>query len=178
MSIALLASIFAVGCGGDDNGGTVSAGSGTDSSSSSAASESNGDEQGADAGDLATVRRAQFTDRANKLCLAGERRLIFAVNDYVAKQSQKERAAANGGITSEAVQEVMLPELQKLIDKLDQLPPPTDEEEAIDEIVASTQGAIDFAEENPSYSFDELKDTFFDAGEPGRAYGLEGCLFG
>jgi hypothetical protein len=74
------------------------------------------------------------------------------------------------------VGDVALPALQKRVDKLRQLEPPSADRKTIDDIIRTTQKGIDRIRNSPSQLVDA--DPFLDANVDVRSYGLTSCVLG
>jgi hypothetical protein len=145
--------VIASGCGGENN------------SSPGGASEATGANVSVETGSLS---KAEFIERADKMCEAANKQTNREYNAYV--------KAPSGNATLEVmvVNTILIPTYTKLVNQISSLRVPRSDEEHVTDFVSAIQRALDRAQAEPSKLF-EKRTPFPQAAKLAKTYGLTGC---
>jgi hypothetical protein len=117
--------------------------------------------------DEETLTKAEFIEQADAICAAGNEELNSLEPDFGADKNPAE-------IVDSFVSEELVPVLQAEHDDIEALGAPEGDEAEVESLLASLQGAIDAAEEDPM-AFVISDDAFAEADQAAEAYGLKEC---
>ncbi len=129
-----------------------------------------GDSDGGEAS--APLTKAQFLNQADQIC-----RKRLKEKDEVVKAAVKEVADSGKQETSKQLQnevgESILSTYRHIASEIDALEPPSQDEDDVEEFVGMLEDGLDEADADPSGIL--RTDTFGEAAEAGRDYGLKAC---
>ena len=132
-----------------------------------------GGDEGVPTGDIS---KAQYVERADRICAAGDRRLDAAADRYFGEQlglTQAEDPSEEQLATF--IEETLIPNIQGQLDDLRELEAPEAGADQIDEIYEVAQEELDEVADDPGALADEDADPFKEANKLAHAYGLEAC---
>lgn len=149
LPIALLATIAAVsifGCGSSEDAGETSP----------------------------PLTKAQFLQRGNQICKKGLEEKDAVVKSAVAKANAEEGGKPSQQRQEEVAEDILV-KFQQIKTELDELSPPAESEESVENIMSSLEAGLEKAEENP---LSLLRTNLFEkSSSAATAYGLEACSF-
>lgn len=114
--------------------------------------------------------KAGFLAEANAICESSGATVMPALEEL-----QGDGIPTTGELRGFAG-DVAAPALQKRVDELRQLNPPTEDRASVDDIIRATQRGIDQITADATQLVDG--DPFFDANVDARVYGLTSCVLG
>ncbi len=112
----------------------------------------------------------EFTKQANAICDAGN----TAIDDAAAELFPSGEEPTAEQLTTFA-SETLVPTLQEQIDGLKKLKPPSDLEDAVDQMLADAQTATDKIKADPVTVFSGEEDPFAEVSVQAAAIGLTDC---
>lgn len=123
----------------------------------------------------AGLSKAAFIKQANAACLKEREDSIERVNAYAKKHLSE--GLPRGVLTRTAIVAVDLATVEREIADLRKLPPPAEDEEEIEAILAAQQRALEMAKRPQAKSSPKIAVRYFvGANKKLRAYGLTECV--
>lgn len=180
MLLALLALTLSVGCGGDGSdskatgessvaGNSQEAG-GTEARGSSEAEKA--DEEGVGS----SSERATFIKKADAVCSKINSEQSAAIKRYSEKKRRKSRQYKTP--EEELLVKIVLPNIRKNVEQLDEMETPPGDEDAVQAIVDTNLKAIETTEDNPAKLLatgTTQNSTFAEGTKLSMAYGFKIC---
>ena len=114
-----------------------------------------------------TLTKAEFIEQADAICAAGNEELNSLEPDFNTGKNPAQ-------IVDSFVSEQLIPVLQTEHDEIEALGAPEGDEAEVENLLASLQGAIDAAEEDP-LAFVIGDEAIAEADKAAEAYGLKEC---
>jgi hypothetical protein len=128
---------------------------------------------GCGSSDTAALTKVEFVKRGDAICVEGKKEKDDAVIAYEEKNHldtpQKVSKAIGEGMVTDAV----LPPLRAMVEELDDLDPPSGDEDHVAAMVGSFEKELEEIERNPSAAL--LGFPFAKAEKLAAAYGLKRC---
>lgn len=119
-----------------------------------------------------TLTKAEFIAQGDAICKKGNDRSEEEAEDFAEENDFKLEKASDEQL-EEAVTEVLVPNLNRQAEELDALGAPEGDEDQVDEIVVSLEGAAEEIEDEPGIVFDG--EVLKEPSELAEDYGLEVC---
>ncbi|MGH9181392.1 MAG: hypothetical protein ACRDY5_06720, partial [Acidimicrobiales bacterium] len=122
---------------------------------------------GDDSGDGDRLTRAEFLKQANAICKKGDARIDKEAENIDDEADTEEVAAF--------IEDTVLPETRAQVDDVDDLKPPENLADDVDEALAATRRALDKVEDDPEGAIEDGEEIFADANERLNDLGLTEC---
>lgn len=119
-----------------------------------------------------TLTKAEFIKQGDAICQKGNDESEKEAEEF-AEENDFELEKASDEQLEEAVSEVLVANLRGQLDELEALGAPEGDEEQVEEIIDSLEGATDEIEDDPSVVFDG--DVLKEPGELAQDYGFKVC---
>ncbi|HWJ42480.1 MAG TPA: hypothetical protein VNR67_03510, partial [Solirubrobacterales bacterium] len=119
-----------------------------------------------------TLTKAEFIEQGDAICKAGGDQSESEAEEF-AEENGFDLEKGSEEQIEEAVAEVLVPTLRQQAEELDELGAPEGDEEQVEAIVVSLEGATDEIEDEPGLVFEE--EVFDEPNELAQAYGFEVC---
>lgn len=170
-AIALLAFLLA-GCGGDDDS-TSSGGTGATGATGAADAEATTESESAssDSTEEASSDKARFIKEADKICEEADRKQLAALK----KEAEKLKKNRSKAEERKLVLNAGLPAIREQVDELEELDPPSGEEEEVEALIAAMDKAVREIEENPDVLSKPGASPAPEVNRTSADYGFEAC---
>jgi hypothetical protein len=116
------------------------------------------------------LSKSEFLAKGNAICKQGNKEINAAANKLFVKGQAPDKATfdkfANG---------TLIPSIQKQIDGISDLNPPSADEDQVNKIVDEAQAALDKVKKDPHATLNENSDPCKKANADAKAYGLKAC---
>jgi hypothetical protein len=121
----------------------------------------------------------EFLEQGNAICAAGNERLDAAFEDAFAEMDLEEGEEPSPEQIAAVVLEVFVPDIQSQIDGIDDLEPPDELADAVEQFLDDAQATLDEleqqAEDDPAAVFADDEDPFADVNAQANEIGLTEC---
>jgi hypothetical protein len=119
-----------------------------------------------------TLTKTEFIEQGDAICKKGNRSSERQAEQFAEKNDFTLEKASNEQL-EEAVAAVLAPNLNQQADELDALGAPEGDEEQVEEIIVSLEGAAEEIEDDPGIVFDG--EVLEEPGELAQDYGFKVC---
>jgi hypothetical protein len=124
-----------------------------------------------------SLTKDEFVKRADAICAKGTENLGKELSAYLEQQAST--AKTESEVAAEAIQAVVLPEVEAQIEKIESLEVPSGDEGEIEAFLEAQRRAVASLEKRKNLSLTtDLDPAFQGSGKLAREYGLESCAYG
>jgi hypothetical protein len=127
--------------------------------------------------ETSSLTKAEFTKRANRICLQGMEDALRAFFTYVRKNEGD--SMDNAELETEGMHQLFLPKLEAQTDEIESLGAPSGDEDQIEAfLVAQRRSITSLAQRRELSLATNLDPAFRQSGRLARQYGIESCAYG
>jgi len=116
------------------------------------------------------LTKAEFDKQANAICKKGNQEIDKAANSVFTTKQAPSKADFE-----KFANDTLIPSVQKQIDQISDLNPPSADEDQVNAIVDEAQSALDQVKKDPTILENEKADPFKKANQLANAYGMNVC---
>jgi hypothetical protein len=126
--------------------------------------------------DEGSLTKAEFVQKANAICTAGNKEIEKGVESFVNENSSSGKPLTDAQL-AEGAEEIVIPSLREQVDGIDALGTPSEDGEQAEELVEAAKDALEEVEDEPALAVPQTGDPnpFAEANELARDYGLDVC---
>jgi hypothetical protein len=123
---------------------------------------------------VATISKAEFVAKGNAICAAGSKTQEAAFTAFAKKNGLKENEQPTKAQQAEAVNTILLPDIQTQINAVKNIGAPSGEEQQVSSALETAEQELSKVKANPELAFGK-ESAFLGAGEKLHALGLTKC---
>jgi hypothetical protein len=122
----------------------------------------------------ASLSKAEFLKKGNAICKEGNESINSEFEEFTKENNLSETAEPPKEAQEEAVEQVLIPAINRQIEEVKALGTPEGDEGELAELISAEEGVVEEAEENPLLLF-ETTTKQKEANKLATAYGLTVC---